>query len=311
LQFHVTVPVAVLAILSLGILVLTAQLVRVHRRRRRELLERDLQELAVSRKLNRLESRLPGTLVELARGLGGQGRHGGLQAVLWGQDKSGSWYLCRRRVGSGWQQALLFENKFLTVRDLNIVPLRPSAARRWNPLRRFRKGDRVEALRLQLRWESPAERVDERSVRMVQALYLLMADARKVVEPFGLHLQVHDQRVAVHTRHPLDGDALRVFLDVALELRRQLSEVPRRSGALRLSPGQSGKVSPVEGTITRALKVVGHPNDVTGPTVPYGAMVTDAAVRNEMRRQGEANETRGPGTAGGTPQVVGKNGSKR
>jgi len=277
-----------LVVLSLGLLLLVAGLVWMHRRRHVEILEEDLQDLANSRRLNRLEGRLPARLEELARALGGRGRRAGLGEILWGQDRSGSWYLCRREVDGHRQQAVLFENKFLTVRDLAIMPRRGAARRKWNPFRR--RGKTTAApLELHLVWRSPADAVDERSVRMVQAIYLLMAQARNVVEPFGLHLQVHDQKVAIHTRRPLDGDALRVFLDVALELRRQLGEVPRVSGALRLSPGQSGAVLPSgEGTVTRALKVVGHPNDHSGPKVPYGAMTTR-----------EAHPAPGPSSASG------------
>jgi len=286
-------PAAGLGALSMGILMLVIGLVRLHRRRRREFTREDLQELAHSRGLYSMEGRIPVTLEEIARAVGGQGRHGGLSGVLRGQDQQGSWYLCRRRHQGRLEQALLFENKFLTVKDLKIVPVRGVPKRQWNPLW-WRRSRASEPLRLDLLWESAVDRVDERSVRITQALYLLMAQARKVVEPLGLHLQVNDQRVAVHTRGPLDGDALRVFLDVALELRRQVIDVPRVCGALRLSPGQSGQVRPIEGEVTKALKVAGHPNEFSGPTVPYGAMLTGPRAPSQASEPAAPSQASGP-----------------
>jgi len=102
-----------------------------------------------------------------------------------------------------------------------------------------------------------------------------MAQARHVVEPMGVHLHVNEQRVAIHSRRQLDGDALRVFVDVAMALRRRIIEVPRASGALRLSPGDSGSIQPIEGPVTRAVRAVGHPNDKSGPNLPYGSMLTE------------------------------------
>ena len=68
---------------------------------------------------------------------------------------------------------------------------------------------------------------------------------------------------------------MRVFLDVALELRRRILEVPHASGALRLRPGDSAGLDPIEGPVTRAVRAVGSPNDKSGPNLPYGPMGTE------------------------------------
>jgi len=266
-------PALGLGALTMALAVLLRSVVVVHRRRQREQEQLDLAILAESRGLSPQEQRLPRSLVDAASTLGGKGREGGLSCVLRGSDGLGSYYLCRRRTSRGSQQAFLFENQLLTLRGLRISPVNQSGSR-WQTLRRKLRHENPPGFALRMEWECATDSVDQRSVLMAQALYLLMADAREVVEPLSIHLQVEDQRIAIHARRPLSGDALRVFTDVAIELRRLVAEVPRSSGALRLSPGESGAVKPTESEITRAVRMTEFPATRSGAAVPYGSLAT-------------------------------------
>jgi len=268
-----TLPVLGLSALTLALVLLLRSVVSVHRRRQREQEQLDLAILAESRGLNPQEQGLPRSLVDAATALGGKGRHGGISCVLRGSDGLGSYYLCRRRLGPSSQQAFLFENKLLTLRGLQISPVNQGTGRLRALQRKLRHAP-PPGFALRMEWECQTDSVDQRSVLMAQALYLLMADAREVVEPLSIHLQVEDQRIAIHTRRPLSGDALRVFTDVAIELRRLVAEIPRSSGALRLSPGESGSFAAAESEITRAVRMTEFPATRSGAAVPYGSLAT-------------------------------------
>jgi hypothetical protein len=266
-------PALGLGALTMGLVVLLRSVISLHRRRQREHEELDLATLAESRGLNRQQHQLPQSLVNAAVTLGGKGRDGGLSRVLRGSDGLGTYHLCRRRLGRRAQQAFLFENNLLTLRGLRISPVNHSAGR-WRALLRKLRHESPPNFALRMEWECESSSVDQRSVLMSQALYLLMAEAREVVEPLSIHLQVEDQRVAIHTRRPLSGDALRVFTDVAIELRRLVAEVPHKTGAVRLSPGESGRVPPVESEISRAVRMTEFPATRSGAAVPYGSLAT-------------------------------------
>ncbi len=266
-------PAIGLGALTMAFLVLFRSVIALHRRRRREQERYDLYALAESRGLSAQTQRLPPSLLDLATGLGGTGRDAGLSDVLRGTDGLGTWYLCRRRMQGEVQQSFLFENKLLTLNGLRISPVR-KAMSPWRALLRRLRHTTPPPFALRMEWECEAARVDERSVLMSQALYLLMSQAREVVEPMSIHLQVDDQKIAIHTHRPLGGDALRVFTDVAIELRRLVIDLPRSSGALRLSPGESGRFKPVESEITRAVNMTELPPDGSGPSVPYGSLET-------------------------------------
>lgn len=275
-------PAVGLGALAMGIAVLVRTIVSLHRRRDREQADRDFRRLGHTRKLVE-EEKLQPRLKELAVALGGRGRRGGLDFVLRGSDIDGRWFFTRRKVDGEGQVALLFECKLLTVNGLRIAPMRPQVRGFSRFMARLRRRPPLP-LHLRMEWESPADGVDERSARMGSMLYQLMAQARHVVEPMGVHVHVNAQRVAIHSRRPLEGDALRVFADVAGALRKRILQVPQASGALRLRPGESRGLQPIEGPVTRAVQAVGLPNDKSGPALPYGPLSTepdpDVIVKN-------------------------------
>lgn len=267
-------PAIGIGVLTAGIVTLVVGIVGVHRRRDRDLYRKEFRSLVYSRKLTLEEDKLHPRLKELAIALGGRGRRGGLQDVLRGADIDGRWFFTRRKVDGEQQQALIFETKLLAVPGLHISPIRPQVQGFARFMARLSNRPPMP-LHLRMEWDAPAELIDERVARMGSMLYQLMAQARHVVEPMGVHLHVNDQRVAIYSRRPLEGDALRVFVDVAIALRKRIIEVPRASGALRLSPGDSGAIDPIEGPVTRAVRAVGYPNDKSGPNLPYGSMNTE------------------------------------
>ena len=267
-------PAVGLGALAMGLIVIVRGIVNVHRRSNQDQSQKDFRGLVHSRKLTLEEGKLHPRLKELAIGLGGRGRRGGLEEVLRGSDIDGRWFFTRRKLDGERQQALIFETKLLDVSGLHISPVRPQVKGFARFMAKLTHRPPMP-LHLRMDWEAPAERIDERSARMGSTLYQLMAQARHVVEPMGVHLYVNDQRVAIHTRRPLEGDALRVFVDVTLALRERILKVPQISGALRLSPGDSGAIQPIEGPVTRAVRAVGVPNDKSGPNLPYGPMSTE------------------------------------
>ncbi len=256
------------------------------KRRQREARREDLLALGHSHDLTHYPERVPKQLKECASKLGGRGRRLGLEDVFSGRDDEGTYYLCTRRLEGRTHQCLLFEHKLLTLDNLLIVPHKPAVTgklrRLWHRIRKIPS----KPMRLRQTWSADPASVDERSVLMAQEIFLQMAEIRQLVEPLGLHLRIDQQRVAIYNRRPVDGEALKIFLDGALELRGRVCEAPRRSGALRLSPGDSRGVrnlsevagpSSETGPVTRLIRPVSAApeENPSGPSLPYGALSTD------------------------------------